>query len=85
MIVTDEPGTDKASADSTSTHKARAVGVETVVVEERGQWAVEIVVIFEDSVVRRRVNTYMTRQRAEISAKLIKRGAEREIGGPVNG
>lgn len=61
-----------------------ALGVETVVVEDRGQWAVDIVVVFADGVVRHRIGTYPTRARAEISAKLVKRGAEREIGGPRN-
>ena len=59
--------------------------VETEVVEEKGQWAVDIVVFFADSIVRRRISTYRTRARAEISARLIKRGAEREIEGPLNG
>lgn len=66
-------------------HPERALGVETVVVEDRGHFAVDIVVFFADSVVRRRINTYPTRRRAEISARLIKRGAEREIEGPLNG
>lgn len=77
--------TDEGRADGTARQPEHALGVETVVVEDRGQWAVEIVVLFEDSVVRRRINTYPTRRRAEISAKLIKRGAEREIRGPLNG
>lgn len=64
---------------------AHADGVDTVVVEDRGQWAVDIIVYFPDSVVRRRINVYRTKARAEISARLIKRGAEREIEGPLNG
>lgn len=79
IAVTDEP------RDETRRQPTRALGVETVVVEDHGQWAVEIVVVFPDCVVRHRVNTYSTRRRAEISAKLIKRGAEREIGGPPHG
>lgn len=63
----------------------RAERVDTAVVEERGQWAVDIIVFFPDSVVRRRINTYRTRVAAEISARLIKRGAERELRGPLNG
>lgn len=55
-----------------------ARGVETVVVAERGQWAVDIVVFFLDGVVRKRISTYRTRGRAEIAASLIKRAAERD-------
>lgn len=62
-----------------------ALDVETVVVEERGRWAVEIVVVFADGVVRKRIDTHATRARAELSANLIKRAAERDIAGPVNG
>ncbi len=62
-----------------------ALDVETVVVEERGRWAVEIVVVFADGVVRKRIDTHATRARAELSASLIKRAAERDIAGPVNG
>ncbi len=62
-----------------------ALDVQTVVVEERGRWAVEIVVVFADGVVRKRIDTHATRARAELSASLIKRAAERDIAGPVNG
>ncbi|MFM8601624.1 MAG: hypothetical protein ACKODP_06060 [Actinomycetota bacterium] len=62
-----------------------ALDVQTVVVEERGRWAVEIVVVFADGVVRKRIDTHATRARAELSANLIKRAAERDIAGPVNG
>ena len=62
-----------------------ALDVQTVVVEERGRWAVEIVVVFADGVVRKRIDTHATRARAELSAGLIKRAAERDIAGPVNG
>ena len=62
-----------------------ALDVETVVGEERGRWAVEIVVVFADGVVRKRIDTHATRARAELSASLIKRAAERDIAGPVNG
>ncbi|AQT82929.1 hypothetical protein B1R94_18895 [Mycolicibacterium litorale] len=62
-----------------------ALDVQTVVVEERGRWAVEIVVVFADGVVRRRIDTHHTRARAELSAKLIKRAAERDIRGPIHG
>lgn len=63
-----------------------AYEVETVVVPERGQWAVDIIVVFEDEVVRHRIDTYRTERRARISADLIKRTALRELpGGPING
>ena len=63
-----------------------ALDVETVVVEDRGQWAVEIVVVFADGVVRKRINTHRTKARAELAADLIKRAAERDIGaGPLHG
>jgi hypothetical protein len=62
-----------------------ALHVETVVVEERGRWAVEIVVVFADGVVRKRIDTHHTKARAELSANVIRRAAERDIRGPVNG
>jgi hypothetical protein len=57
----------------------QALGVETVVVEHDGQWAVDIVVVFPDSVVRRRVSTHRSRRLAELSADYIRRAAEREL------
>jgi hypothetical protein len=72
------------TAEPTGQHEA--YDVETVVVPERGQWAVEIIVVFEDEVVRRRIQTYRTESLARISADLIKRTARRELpGGPING
>ena len=62
-----------------------ALDVQTVVVEERGRWAVEIVVVFADGVVRKRIDTHNTKARAELSANLIRRAAERDIRGPVRG
>ena len=62
-----------------------ALDVQTVVVEEHGRWAVEIVVVFADGVVRKRIDTHTTKRRAELSANLIKRAAERNIRGPLNG
>lgn len=63
-----------------------ALDVQTVVVGERGRWAVEIVVVFADGVVRKRINTYATKARAELAADLIRRAAERDIGpGPIHG
>jgi len=64
---------------------AQAHAVETTVVEEHGQWHVDIVVVFDDELVRRRVGTYFTERRARIAADLIKRTAERDISGPLHG
>jgi hypothetical protein len=73
-IVTDGP----CSADQT-------YAVEAEVVPDHGQWAVELVVLFDDEIVRKRIATYRTERLARISADLMKRTAEREIGGPVHG
>lgn len=62
-----------------------AEGVETFVFPEKGRWVVEIAVVFADGVVRHRIDTFHTQRRAEISAGLIKRAAERELRGPLNG
>lgn len=63
-----------------------ALDVTTVVTEESGRWVVEIVVVFADGVVRRRINSHPTRARAELAADLIRRTANRDIGGgPVHG
>lgn len=69
---------DDSSADD-------ALAVETVVVEEHGRWAVDIIVVFADGVVRKRIDTHNTKARAELSARLIKRAAERDLRGPLNG
>jgi hypothetical protein len=63
----------------------QAYAVEAEVVPDRGQWAVELVVLFADEVVRKRIATYRTERLARISADLMKRTAEREIGGPLHG
>lgn len=62
-----------------------AIAVETYVTAERGQWVVELVVVMTDSVVRRRINSYRTEREATLAASWIKRGASRDIDGPVNG
>ncbi len=59
-----------------------AIGVETFVREESGQWVVDIAVAFPDGVVRRTVNTYRSRRHAEIAARGVRRAADREIDGP---
>ncbi len=72
-------GRSETSADE-------ALDVQTVVVEESGRWAVDIIVVFADGVVRKRINTHSTRARADIAADLIRRAANRDIGGiPPNG
>ena len=67
--------------DDPKTSTDQALDVQTVVVEEDGRWVVEIVVVFADGVVRRRINSHHTRDRAELAADLIRRTAERDIGG----
>lgn len=62
-----------------------AESVETVITPERGRWLVEIVVVFPDGVVRHRIDTFPTRERAELSARLMKRAAERDLEGPRRG
>lgn len=81
----DEPETRPKVTPRPDTSTDNAVDVQTVVVEERGRWAVEVVVVFDDGVVRTRIDTYPTKARAELSAGLIKRAAERDIRGPLNG
>ena len=73
-------------ADEHRTSTDQALDVQTVVVEESGRWFVEIVVVFADGVVRKRVNDHATKARAELAADLIRRTADRDIGGgPVHG
>lgn len=83
----DDIGSDAVSAggDWAGRPPHEALEVETVVTEERGRWAVDIVVVFADGVVRKRIDTHHTKARAELSARLIKRAAERELRGPLNG
>jgi hypothetical protein len=62
-----------------------ALSVDTVVIAERGRWAVDIVAVFADGIVRKRIDTHPTKARAELSARMIRRAAERDIRGPLNG
>lgn len=82
VTMTDEehPGVGRpTSADE-------ALDVQTVVVHESGRWAVDIVVVFADGVVRKRIDTHHSKARADIAADLIRRAANRDIGGgPVHG
>lgn len=48
------------------------------VVEERGRWQVILDFVFPDGAVRHQVNSYHTRQKAEVAARLMKAAAERE-------
>ncbi len=79
----EEPRPKTTVRNDSSTDEA--LDVQTVVVRERGRWAVDIVVVFADGVVRRRIDTHNTKARAELSARLIKRAAERDIRGPIHG
>ncbi|MCV7219205.1 hypothetical protein H7J51_28495 [Mycobacterium crocinum] len=79
----EEPRTKTTPRNDSSTDEA--LDVQTVVIEERGRWAVDIVVVFADGVVRKRIDTHNTKARAELSARLIKRAAERDIRGPLHG
>lgn len=62
-----------------------AESVETGVYPEKGRWVVEIVVVFADGVVRHRIDDFPTKARAELSAGLIRRAAERDLRGPLHG
>ena len=82
--MTDDDRPEAAARRETSTDEA--LDVQTVVVQERGRWAVDIVVVFADGVVRKRIDTHATKARADIAADLIRRAANRDIGGgPRNG
>jgi hypothetical protein len=89
----DDDDGDQNDGASTPRHTHRrqdstaddALAVETVVVPERGRWAVDIIVVFADGIVRKRIDTHPTQARAELSARMIKRAAERDIRGPLNG
>lgn len=74
ITVTDQPSPGTGN---------RPGAVETVVVPDHGLWHVDIVVVYPDGVVRRRVGTYRTEKLATVAARVIKRGAERDIPGPI--
>jgi hypothetical protein len=85
ILVAEDPSLRRKTEVPTEVSTDEALDVQTVVIEERGRWAVEIIVVFADGVVRRRVDSHATKARAELSANLIKRAAERDLRGPVNG
>jgi len=85
IAVSDEPSIRPKTEAREESSADDALDVQTVVVEEHGRWAVDIIVVFADGVVRKRIDTHATRRRAELSAGLIKRAAERNISGPLNG
>ncbi|BBU20753.1 hypothetical protein [Mycobacterium xenopi] len=85
MTVTDDRHTDPRPTQRTDSSTDDALSVQTLVVEDRGRWAVDIVVVFADGIVRKRIDTYHTRTRAELSARIIQQSAERDLQGPLNG
>jgi hypothetical protein len=54
--------------------------VSTEVVEERGRFVVVLDVVFEDGAVRHRLQSYHSRARAELAAKIVRATAERDHG-----
>ncbi|KRE32195.1 hypothetical protein [Mycolicibacterium psychrotolerans] len=79
MIERENPQERPPTVVRPDSSAAEARAVDTVVVPDRGQWAVDIVVVFDDGVVRKRINTHRTRRRADLAADLIKRAAERDL------
>jgi hypothetical protein len=84
VIIVSDPQRPKTEVRTDSSAQ-EALDVTTVVVPERGRWAVDIIVVFADGVVRKRIHTHATKRRAELAADLIKRAAERDIAGPIQG
>ena len=54
--------------------------VSTEVIEERGRFVVVLDVVFADGAVRHRLNSYHTRAKAELAAKIVRSTAERDHG-----
>jgi hypothetical protein len=52
--------------------------VSTQVIEEHGQFTVVLDVVFDDGAVRHRINTYHTRAKAELAARIVCATAERD-------
>jgi len=85
IIMADDPVVRPKTAPRSDSSRDEALDVQTVVVPERGRWAVDIIVVFADGVVRNRIDTFPTEARAQLSARLIKRAAERDLRGPLHG
>jgi hypothetical protein len=83
--VSEDPADRPKTSVPNRSSADEALDVQTVVTPERGRWAVDIVVVFRDGVVRDRIDTFPTEARAQLSARLIKRAAERDLRGPLNG
>lgn len=56
--------------------------VSASVVLEQGRWNVILDFVFQDGVVRHRVGSYHTRQKAEVAARFMKAAAERDARWP---
>ena len=54
--------------------------VSTEVLEESGRYVVVLDVVFADGAVRHRLQSYHTRARAELAAKIVRSTAERDHG-----
>jgi hypothetical protein len=85
IVTEDDAEIGPRSSPRSDSSADMALSVDTYVVKERGRWAVDIVVVFTDGIVRKRIDTHATKARAELSASLIKRAAERDLRGPRNG
>jgi hypothetical protein len=76
-----------------SGYPERALGIVSHIEKERGQWVVFLDVSFWNAessdqpinVVRRRINTYPTQQRAELAASFMVRAAARNQSHPPLG
>jgi hypothetical protein len=84
MLVAEHPDIEPTQRREHSSAD-EALSVDTVIVAERGRWAIDIIVVFADGIVRKRIEDHATKARAELSARMIKRAAERDIRGPLNG
>jgi hypothetical protein len=61
------------------------LAAEPAVKRRNGQWEVDIVVVFEDRVVRKMVDGSMNERRARPGARWIERAARRDVAGPLDG
>lgn len=52
--------------------------VSTEVVEERGRFTVVLTVVFDDGAVQHRLQSYHTRAKAELAARIVRATAERD-------